>query len=177
MTRRKPFYCPYCGDALERRVFEDRTRGYCDACEEFIFQRPAVTAWTVVVDDRKAVWVNPKDKRANRPWTLPGGFLEVDESAAEGAARELREETNLAVPPDDLELLRTGFHMDDPAEGSLLSICFWVLRTHVSGPLRASNEIDAVRSCRLAAFEPPERVQSVDECRYRAALRQCDEHR
>lgn len=40
-------------------------------------------------------------KRANPPaqglWSLPGGRLEVDESAEEGVVREVREETGLTV--------------------------------------------------------------------------------
>lgn len=35
-------------------------------------------------------------------WGLPGGFLEPGETAAEGAARELAEETGLLTRPDNL---------------------------------------------------------------------------
>jgi 8-oxo-dGTP diphosphatase len=42
-------------------------------------------------------------------WDIPGGFLEPDELPQEGAIRELREETGLAITPTDL----LGFYMDD----------------------------------------------------------------
>lgn len=43
-------------------------------------------------------------------WALPGGFVNPDESAAEGALRELREETNV-----------TGYTVDDIFEIGLFS--------------------------------------------------------
>lgn len=43
-------------------------------------------------------------KRGQEPgkgtWSLPGGKLEFGESLSEGAARELAEETNIAIPSD-----------------------------------------------------------------------------
>lgn len=35
-------------------------------------------------------------------WGMPGGFIEPGEGPVEAAARELREETNIAVAPEDL---------------------------------------------------------------------------
>ncbi|MET0997711.1 MAG: NUDIX hydrolase [Marmoricola sp.] len=48
-------------------------------------------------------------RRGNPPfegqWALPGGYLEVDEDLADGAARELQEETGVTVPPEELRQL------------------------------------------------------------------------
>lgn len=43
-----------------------------------------------------------------RFWSVPSGAVEHDESPAQGAARELREETGLLVLPRDLELVSTS---------------------------------------------------------------------
>ena len=63
------------------------------------YPRPAVTTDCVIFGqgegDLKVLLV----KRGNEPfkemWALPGGFLNPDETAEEGALRELREETGL----------------------------------------------------------------------------------
>jgi ADP-ribose pyrophosphatase YjhB (NUDIX family) len=41
-------------------------------------------------------------------WAIPGGFLEPGEYLAEGAAREVREETGIILAPDQLEFYMTG---------------------------------------------------------------------
>ncbi len=79
-------------------------------------------------------------------WTLPGGRLEPGESPAEAAAREVREETGLAVEVG--ELLATlpvlGYLVHDFAA------------TVVGGTLRAGDDAAEVRWCgidELASYE------------------------
>jgi 8-oxo-dGTP diphosphatase len=57
-------------------------------------------AWGVgalVEHDEKALFVRQREH-----WLLPGGMLEPGESHAEGAAREVEEETGIPVEIDDL---------------------------------------------------------------------------
>jgi 8-oxo-dGTP diphosphatase len=61
--------------------------------------RPIVGVLAVVVRDGRALVV----RRANPPlagrWGFPGGVLELGETVAEGAMRELREETGVVAEP------------------------------------------------------------------------------
>lgn len=49
------------------------------------------------------------EKRGSKPkkhkWALPGGHVEKGESIKEGAAREVKEETDVDIKPDDLMLI------------------------------------------------------------------------
>ena len=75
------------------------------------YPAPYLTADIVLLSEGKDVLMI---RRKGHPylgcWALPGGFVEQGESAAEGALRELMEETNV-----------TGFTVDDIHEIGLFS--------------------------------------------------------
>jgi len=102
-------YCPTCGTAAESVVVEGRDRNYCPDCDEVLWRNPVPTAGVVVRDGDRALVVERAPPRDGE-WTVPGGFLEHDEAAPEGAARELHEETGLRVDPEALTLLATHHH-------------------------------------------------------------------
>ena len=94
-----PRYCQTCGQPLvERQVKgERRTRFQCDDCGFIHYMNPRVIA-AVIVEHGGRVLLQ---QRAMEPgaglWTFPGGFLEIGETPAEGAAREAKEEVGLNV--------------------------------------------------------------------------------
>ncbi len=66
---------------------------------QYKYEHPAVTTDCVIFtyEDRKlkVLLVRRGDEPYKGQWALPGGFLQNDETAMEGALRELREETGL----------------------------------------------------------------------------------
>ena len=77
-------------------------RAVCDACGLIQYQNPKIVVGCLpVLGDRILMC-----KRAIEPryglWTLPAGFMENNESASEGAAREALEEANAKVEIEDL---------------------------------------------------------------------------
>lgn len=171
MTKRKADYCPYCGTALETAVFEGRDRRFCPDCEEIVFQNPVPGGSVVVLDGDSVLLI----ERANEPhrgaWAVPGGILEVDEPARVGAARELEEEAGLSVDPDALELVRTGFDIDDPDEGSYLSICFAIDREDTEGTLDPGSECSDARWWAVETLETTDAwVRPIDRRRVAAAV-------
>ncbi|MCC6189381.1 MAG: NUDIX domain-containing protein [Anaerolineales bacterium] len=82
----------------------------------------------------------------NSQWCLPGGALEPGESAAEGCAREMLEETGLAVRVTRLIGVYSSPHqLLTYADGSrfhLVSLCFEVER--LSGEPGLSDEVTEV---------------------------------
>jgi 8-oxo-dGTP diphosphatase len=59
-------------------------------------------------------------------WAFPGGYLEVDEDLAPAAARELQEETGIALEPDRLRQLGAYGAPDRDPRGRTVSVAFLV---------------------------------------------------
>lgn len=160
MTKRKPSYCPYCGTVLVTRVFEERERRFCPTCQEIIFQNPVPVARVVVLDGDSALFVKRSQPPYRGAWTIPGGVLEVDESAALGATRELQEEALVCASAEDLELIYTDLNVDDPDDGSILTICFAVERDRTAGTPHIGDEPSAVKF-----WDPRQLVESTEKTR------------
>jgi ADP-ribose pyrophosphatase YjhB (NUDIX family) len=87
-------FCSNCGHTITRRVpqGDSRVRDCCDACGTIHYANPRPVVGTIPVwDDRVLLCLRAIQPRQGY-WTLPAGFLEVGESAAEGARRETAEE-------------------------------------------------------------------------------------
>ena len=97
-------FCNSCGAATVQRVPEGDTftRAVCDACGIVHYQNPKVVVGCLPAHGDRILIC----KRAIEPryglWTLPAGFMENEESASEGAAREALEEANARVEIEDL---------------------------------------------------------------------------
>jgi len=97
-------FCNSCGAAVTRRIPEGDTleRAVCDACGTIHYQNPKIVVGCLPAHGERILIC----KRAIEPryglWTLPAGFMENNETAAEGAAREALEEANARVAIEDL---------------------------------------------------------------------------
>ena len=71
---------------------DDRTRQVCLDCGYIAYQNPKVVTGAICIWKEKILLC----KRAIEPrkgfWTIPAGFLELNETTAQGAAREVWEE-------------------------------------------------------------------------------------
>ncbi|MBM2811060.1 MAG: putative ADP-ribose pyrophosphatase [Chloroflexi bacterium] len=74
-----------------------RERPWCPECHWTYYAKPALGAAAIIEEHGQVLLV----QRGNEPyrgwWTLPTGFVEYGEDAAESAAREVLEETGLVV--------------------------------------------------------------------------------
>jgi len=77
-------------------------RAVCPACGHIQYENPKIVVGCIPVLGERIVMC----KRAIEPryglWTLPAGFMEMNETAAEGAAREALEEANAKVEIEEL---------------------------------------------------------------------------
>jgi 8-oxo-dGTP diphosphatase len=88
-------YCPQCGKALAPAFDGERDVPHCGACGRFFYRNP-IPCVTAVLETAAGILLILRGKEPKEGWwALPGGFLDVGESAEEGARREFLEETGL----------------------------------------------------------------------------------
>ncbi len=138
-------YCPRCGHALEEREAFGRVRRFCPVCDRVVFREHKVAAGVIVEQDGEVLLVRRRIQPRQGLWTFPGGFVDFDESPAEAAVRECREETGLVVEITSLLDVVGGQEHESGAD-----IVIVYLARQVGGELRAADEVDR------AAFFPPE---------------------
>lgn len=103
-------YCPDCGGPLLWHVVdgEPRSHWFCKRCQVPHHAYPRVVVTAFVACGKSLLWVQRDLEPQRGKWAIPGGFLEVEETLAEGAARELHEEAGVLLPPEQLQLYMTG---------------------------------------------------------------------
>src|SRR5262249_49754832 len=104
-------FCSYCGGALRERAIDGRARRVCGGCGRILYQHPALGAVAAVVRDAQILLVKRSIEPFRGHWTLPAGYLEIDEEPWEAARRETREETGLEI--EQVELLGVLTNRDD----------------------------------------------------------------
>ena len=98
-------FCSRCGGELRFGEIEgeDRHRSWCSACGHIAYVNPRLVATTLpITDEGRVVLIRRGIEPGLGAWAQPGGFLEVDETVAEGAIRETLEETGLVIEPGEV---------------------------------------------------------------------------
>lgn len=134
-------FCPRCGTHLVDRSIEGRNRRYCETCDSPIYQNPKPVAGAIVVDGEEILLVKRGVAPAINFWSLPAGYLEVDEPPKKAAVRELKEETNLVASPGNLELHSTQFIHHNEGDPHVLVIIYTISSKDVNGSLSAGSDV------------------------------------
>jgi len=139
-------FCPRCGGPLVQKLIEKRERQLCSRCGRVHYKNAKPCACVLVVQDGRVLLV----RRAVEPfygyWDIPGGFLEAEEHPAEGAVREIEEETGLRVRLTAL----LGIYVDAYGEDEY-TLNVHYLAEVVSGEARPASDVSE-----LAWFAPHE---------------------
>jgi ADP-ribose pyrophosphatase YjhB (NUDIX family) len=97
-------YCNSCAAPVTHRIPDGDTlnRAVCDACGTIQYENPKIVVGSVPVKGDRILLC----RRAIEPryglWTLPAGFMENEETAAEGAIREALEEARARIEIEEL---------------------------------------------------------------------------
>ena len=92
------------GARFQRQVPEgdDRTRLVCRDCGFIDYENPKIVVGSVAAWEDKILLCRRAIEPRRGFWTLPAGYLELNEAAAEGARREAWEEARARLEIDQL---------------------------------------------------------------------------
>lgn len=89
---------------FETRIPEgdSRARQVCRDCGHVDYQNPKIVAGAVVAHEGRVLLCRRAIEPRHGYWTLPSGYMELGETVAEGAAREVREEAEAEIVMEGL---------------------------------------------------------------------------
>ena len=92
-------FCSQCGHAVSQLVplGDSRLRYVCDHCQTVHYQNPNIVAGCVPVWGTQVLLCRRAIEPRKGYWTLPAGFMELNETTAQGAERETDEEAGAHI--------------------------------------------------------------------------------
>jgi ADP-ribose pyrophosphatase YjhB (NUDIX family) len=99
-------HCRNCGTAVVYRIPDDgdtRHRAVCPACGTIHYENPLNVVGTVPHWGEHVLLCKRNIEPRWGKWTLPAGFMELGETAEQGAARETQEEAGAQFAMEGLQ--------------------------------------------------------------------------
>ncbi len=98
-------HCRNCGTAVVYRFPDDgdtKQRAVCPACHTVHYENPLNVVGTVPYFGTRVLLCKRNIEPRWGKWTLPAGFMELNETTAEGALRETDEEAGASIELEGL---------------------------------------------------------------------------
>ena len=105
MQRAPIQHCRQCGSKVAYRLPDDgdtKERAICTGCKTVHYENPLNVVGTVPHWGDKVLLCKRNIEPRWGKWTLPAGFMELNETTAEGAARETMEEAGAVFELQEL---------------------------------------------------------------------------
>ena len=131
-------YCPRCGsDQFVEHNFKSKI---CKACGfVYYFNSSASTAAFILNADNELLAVRRAREPAKGTLDLPGGFVDIYETAEEAITREVREETGLVVTKPEFLFTLPNIYVYSGFEVHTVDL-FFVCRVDDFSSLRAADD-------------------------------------
>ncbi len=144
-------YCPRCGQPILERTQGNLVE--CSACGLHYFLNAVIAAGAIITDDRGRVLFL---RRARDPGKgqlgLPGGFVEIGETAEEAVRREVREEINL-------ELEALTYLCSHPNPYAYRGVVYPVLDLYFTARPRALETLTVLEEAESFCWLAPEEIR------------------
>jgi ADP-ribose pyrophosphatase YjhB (NUDIX family) len=132
-------YCQSCGTLTLTQEVEGRKRDVCPSCGVITYAQWKVSAGVRVVNNGRVLLVKRRFDPYKGKWHMPAGYVEIDETPAQAAEREAREETGLTVQVESL--VDCYLDPEDP-RGNVIILLFDA--QVMNGSLTPSDETEEV---------------------------------
>ena len=97
-------FCSNCGDTVKfcTPAGDDRPRYLCESCGAIHYENPKIVVGCIPEKDGKILLCRRAIEPQSGKWTLPAGYLELNETVEQGALREAWEEARARLELDGL---------------------------------------------------------------------------
>lgn len=90
-------YCPNCATPLEVRFLHGHERPACPTCGFVYYAGPKVAVGVMIARDERLLLSRRAIDPGKGRWSFPSGYVDLGESPAAAAIREVKEETGYDV--------------------------------------------------------------------------------
>lgn len=134
-------FCPRCGAS---RTPDKPTQPFqCAACGFHFYFNPCLAVAAILLGpDDKALFIRRAHEPAKGKLAIPGGFVDIGETAESAMRREIKEEVNLEVGPLEFLITATNEYDFRGVVYPVLDIAF-VCRALSTSPVAALDGVDA----------------------------------
>lgn len=136
-------YCPRCGNLLEYKLKDGKTRPVCPKCKYVYYKNP-LPAVSVLIMENNQILLGKRGKGSFKKgkWCLPCGFIEYDENFLMSAKREVLEETGLNIKVTSI--INVAYNYLSP---DLHTIVIVILGEVKCGKLKPGDDITELMWC------------------------------
>lgn len=155
-VKRHPLYqfkfCPKCGS---NHFVENNSKSKrCEACDFIYYFNPSSATIAIIINDQHEIMVATRaHEPAKGTYDLPGGFVDMDETAEEAVAREVKEETGLDVLSTQYLFSLPNLYMYSGFQVETTDL-FFLCKVNHSSQFSAQDDVAELRFIPIADLNP-----------------------
>ena len=99
--------CQHCSDNIIQKIPDGDTheRSICGNCGTILYNNPKIVAGILPIFENKILICKRSIEPRKNYWTIPSGFMEINETLKEAALREAKEEAGIDPVIDHLHTI------------------------------------------------------------------------